>query len=73
MNARFPEVFELEFAEKLQLFEELWDDLAKHPELLPVPEWQLEELERRKANALANPDSGKSWDEVKRGILNRNG
>ena len=34
--------------EKLQLVEDLWDDLASSPENVPVLEWYIEELERRK-------------------------
>ena len=60
-----PSVFDLGPAEKLQLVEDLWDDLAGAPEAVPVHDWQKQELARRKANLLANPASGLSWDDVK--------
>lgn len=63
--------FDLSPAEKLQLVEDLWDDLAADPENVPVHDWQLEELARRKANLENNPASGLSWDEVKRRIRSR--
>jgi putative addiction module component (TIGR02574 family) len=66
-------VFELSPAEKLQLVEDLWDDLATTPEAVPVHDWQKEELARRKANLLNNPASGLSWDEVKRRVRSRHG
>jgi putative addiction module component (TIGR02574 family) len=72
MNADFANVFGLSVAEKLQLVEDLWDDIAATPENVPVPEWQKEELARRKANYAQNPGSGSSWEEVQERIRNRN-
>lgn len=66
-------VFDLSPSEKLQLVEDLWDDLAAAPEAVPIHTWQKEELDRRKANLLANPALGLSWDEVKRRVRNRYG
>jgi putative addiction module component (TIGR02574 family) len=66
-------VFELSPSEKLQLVEDLWDDLAAQPDEVPVHDWQIAELERRKATLLSNPASGLSWEEVKRSIRERHG
>lgn len=66
-------VFDLSPAEKLQLVEDLWDDLAANPAEVPVYDWQKEELARRKANLMNNPASGLSWEEVKRRIRARHG
>jgi len=66
-------VFDLSPSEKLQLVEDLWDDLAATPEAVPVHDWQKEELARRKANLLSNPASGLSCDEVKRRVRSRYG
>lgn len=65
MNGTDPSIFDLSPAEKLQLVEDLWDDLAGTPEAVPVHDWQKQELARRKANLLKNPASGLSWEEVK--------
>ena len=51
--------------EKLQLVEDLWDDLASTPEDVPVHAWQEEELERRKANLMKYPAPALTWDQVK--------
>jgi len=64
-------VFDLTPAEKLQLVEDLWDDLASTPEEIPVHDWQKEELARRKGNLLKNPGSGLTWEEVKRRLRSR--
>jgi putative addiction module component (TIGR02574 family) len=73
MNASGGSVFDLSPAEKLQLVEDLWDDLAATPGDMPVHNWQKEELARRKANLMNNPASGLSWEEVKRRIRSRYG
>ncbi len=58
-------------AEKLQLVEELWDEIAATPEAVPMPDWQKEELARRKAARLSEPNAGSSWAEVQERIKNR--
>ena len=64
-------LFELSPSEKLQLVEDLWDDLAAAPDAVPVHDWQKQELARRKTNLTMNPASGQSWDEVKRRVRAR--
>lgn len=71
MNAEFAQVFELTVSEKLQLLEDLWDSIALVPEQIPVLDWQKEELARRKAAYLQNPDSGSSWEAAKERIRSR--
>jgi len=66
-------VFDLSPPEKLQLVEDLWDDLAATPEAIPVHQWQKEEIARRKANLQDNSASGLSWEEVKRRVRSHYG
>lgn len=61
-------MFDLSPAEKLQLVVDLWDDLAATPTDVPIPDGQLQELERRKANLMSHPTTGLSWDEVQRRV-----
>lgn len=70
MSSGGDSVFDLSPAEKLQLVEDLWDDLASTPEAVPVHEWQKAELERRKANLMKRPAAGLTWEEVKKRIRN---
>jgi putative addiction module component (TIGR02574 family) len=65
MEQTGPSIFDLSPSEKLQLVEDLWDDLAGTPEAVPVHDWQKQELARRKANLLKAPASGLSWEDVK--------
>lgn len=73
MNSSTFSVFDLSPTEKLQLVEDLWDDLAATPSDVPVYGWQKKELERRKANLMSQPASGLSWDQVKGSIRSRFG
>jgi putative addiction module component (TIGR02574 family) len=73
MNPTDISIFDLSPPEKLQLVEDLWDDLAATPSEVPVHEWQKAELARRKANLTNRPTSGLSWDEVKQRVQRRYG
>ena len=73
MNSEPRSVFDLSPSEKLQLVEDLWDDLAANPESVPIPDWQKEEVARRKANLLKNPDSGLTWEEVQQRVRSHYG
>jgi putative addiction module component (TIGR02574 family) len=66
-------VFDLSPTEKLQLVEDLWDDLAASPTEVPIHDWQREELARRKANLMNNPASALSWEEVLQRVRTRYG
>ena len=73
MQQTMTSIFDLSPSEKLQLVEDLWDDLAATPEAVPVHDWQKEELARRKATLMQNPASGLTWEAVKRQIRSRHG
>jgi len=64
-------IFDLSPSEKLQLVEDLWDDLAATPETVPVHDWQKQELARRTANLRNSPASGLSWEAVKKNVRAR--
>ena len=73
MNPAVTSVFDLSPSEKLQLVEDLWDDLATTPDAIPVHAWQQEELDQRKENLLRNPGSGVTWAEVQRRVRSHYG
>jgi putative addiction module component (TIGR02574 family) len=66
-------VFDLGPAEKLQLVEDLWDDLAATPGAVPVHDWQKAELERRKARLARGRGACLTWESVRRRARGRNG
>ena len=73
MNQKNFSICDLSPPEKLQLVEDLWDDLAASPSDIPVHQWQKEELDRRKEKLNRHIASGLSWEDVKRNIRNRHG
>jgi len=66
-------IFNLSPPEKLQLVEDLWDDLAATPDAIPVHDWQKQELARRKANLQKYPASALTWEEIQARLRNRHG
>lgn len=69
MNANLSgQISQLSIPEKIQLVEDLWDDIAAHPEKLAVPEWQKSELNQRKAKFQKNPQSASRWEDIKKKI-----
>ena len=73
MSSNSYSVFDLSPSEKLQLVEDLWDDLAASPEKVPVYEWQKEELVRRKKTLQSLPASGLDWEDLKRRVRSHYG
>ena len=73
VNPSSTPIFDLTPSEKLQLVEDLWDDLASTPEAVPVHDWQKEELARREVNLMQQPASGLTWEEVKQRVRSRYG
>lgn len=73
MNLHDISIFDLSPPEKLQLVQDLWDDLATTPSDIPLQEWQKKELARRKSNLMSKPASGLPWEEVKNKIRSRYG
>ena len=72
MRDKFPEIFQLPVAEKLQLVQELWDDIADHhADDIPISEWVWEELDRRHAKYLQDPTDVLTWEEVVEDIKSR--
>ena len=73
MSSSVESIFELSLSEKLQLVEDLWDDIASSLEEVPVYDWQKEELARRKQNLLNSPGSALSWEEIQNRVRIRYG
>jgi len=66
-------VFNLSPAEKLQLVEDLWDDLSGNPAEIPVQPWQRDELDRRKQRMQDGLTETATWDEVRARIRKQYG
>jgi putative addiction module component (TIGR02574 family) len=70
-NALRQELFKLSTAEKIELVEELWDSIPEEDEALEPTAEQREDLDRRLAEADADPDGGVSWEVARERIRQR--
>ena len=68
MTTILKELEMLSVPERVQIVEDLWDSIARSNANLPVLQWQKDELAQRKTSYLQDPDSGETWDQVKRSI-----
>jgi len=66
------EIKTLPIKEKLQLVEELWDDIGASDEPFPVQPWHLEEARRRSAELDAERSVGLTRSELLRKIEEEN-
>ena len=73
MTTSLNALMELSPTEKLEVIEALWESLSEMPEQLPIPDWQKQELDRRKAFHQANPTELLSWEDVQANILKKYG
>lgn len=61
-QALLAEILRLPPEERIALLGEAWDSIAASPDDVPIPEWHVQELERR----MADPDPQfLSWEEVR--------
>jgi putative addiction module component (TIGR02574 family) len=68
MTTVLEQAMHLSVEEKLDLISAIWESMTEHPESIPVPGWQLKELERRIEAPRNDPQPGQTWSEVKREI-----
>jgi len=66
-----PDVNRLTPAQKLVLVTELWDDLAAHPNAVPVSPEQIAELDRRMEAYRRDPSQVTTWEAIQQRILGR--
>jgi putative addiction module component (TIGR02574 family) len=64
------EILKLSVSERIQLVEDIWDSIVSSPESLPVTDAQKAELGRRLADYRANPEAGRTWEEVRESLEN---
>jgi putative addiction module component (TIGR02574 family) len=69
MNTQVADILELSVAEKIQIVEDIWDSISKHPEQLPVSEAEKIELDKRLESYKQNPNEGIEWETLKKNLL----
>jgi putative addiction module component (TIGR02574 family) len=63
------EIRKLPVTERLQLVGEIWESILEDPELLPVSQELIQELEARLAAHRREPGSAIPWEDVDREIF----
>lgn len=58
------ELLALPAPEKLAIIGALWDSIDQASADLPIPDWQMAELNRREAADMTAPEPTVSWDEA---------
>ncbi|MFW6241072.1 MAG: addiction module protein [Thermodesulfobacteriota bacterium] len=61
----------MSLAEKLQLMERLWDDLARHHKDLPSPDWHGDVLAERMKAIQEGRTGFEDWEAAKKWLLGR--
>ena len=64
-NVPLSELLALPVADKLAVIGALWDSIDEASSPIPIPAWQLEELEYRDAAEPASPEPTMSWEEAR--------
>lgn len=70
-NALRKELFRRSVAERLELVEELWDSIPEGGAALELTAEQREDVDRRLADANADPDGGVPWEVARESIRQR--
>jgi putative addiction module component (TIGR02574 family) len=65
------DILRLSRDEQLDLLDQLWETLGRDPEVLPLSDFQREELDRRLDELEAEGPKGLSWDDVVHQIRSR--
>jgi putative addiction module component (TIGR02574 family) len=67
MNVVLP-LDQMTLPEKLQLMEDLWDNLSKSPDALNSPDWHKEVLDECAAKAASGQEKFTAWETAKEEI-----
>ena len=62
------ELRKLSRSEKILLINDLWDEVSHEDNEISLSQAQERMLDERYEQFLKNPEEGKSWEEVKRGL-----
>ena len=63
------DILKLPITERLQLVGEIWDSILEDPDLLPVSQELIQDLEQRLAAYRRDPASAIAWEDVDREVF----
>ena len=64
-----PEFDTVPSEQRIAFVQELWDRIAQEPKNVPIPDEHKRILDERLSAYRANPQSGRSWSEVRDQLL----
>ncbi len=56
---------QLSVPEQIEYVQGLWEQIATSPETVSTPDWHLDIIRRRLEDFERNPQTGRSWEEVR--------
>ncbi len=72
-SGELSQLLELPQEERLALLEALWDSLSAQPDRIPIPQWHLDELDRRIQSLDAGREGLTEWTELRQELRARFG
>ncbi|MDD5674127.1 MAG: addiction module protein [Chitinivibrionales bacterium] len=70
-NEIVKEITKLGLSEKLILVEDIWDDIARNNEQVPMPQWQKTELGKRYQDYKNGKLNLYNWEDVHKKLRNK--
>ncbi len=64
------DILKLPLDERLEILEKIWESIQQNNQVIEIPDWHREILEERFQKNKNNLTKGKSWEEVKKSLLN---
>lgn len=71
MLERVPQVMEMSLAEKVQLYDELWQELEDHFHRMPVDPRLISAMDHEMEEYRRDPSQGSTWEQVRERIVSR--
>ncbi len=64
------DILKLPVDERSEILEKIWESIQQSNQVIEIPDWHREILEERFQKHKNNLTKGKSWEEVKKSLLN---
>lgn len=71
MSTEFADILRLSVAERIQLVEDIWDTVMVEDPDIPLSNAQLEALDQRRAELLADSSVGVPWAEARAHLMSQ--
>jgi putative addiction module component (TIGR02574 family) len=62
---------DMSLAEKVQLYDELWQELEAHFQRMPVGQETIADMDREMEEYRRDPSKGSTWEQVRERIVSR--